>query len=150
MLLNGAVVHWYSKHQNTVESSTFGFEFAALNIAMEVNSAMCCKLHMMGVPITGPSYILDDNQGVVWNVTNPVSQLTKHIAYHKCCEEVAAGAALLAFKPGKENCSNGLTKILAGQAFQKFFQQSCIMLVTPFWLHNPSSTGMGDSKLFYV
>jgi len=123
MFLNGAAVCWYSKHQNTVKSSTFGSEFVAMKIAMEMNSVMHYKLHMMGVPITGPSYILSDNQGVVRNVTNPVLQLTKHhnaIAYHKCHEEVAAGAALLAFEPGKENCSDRLTKILVGQAFQKF------------------------------
>jgi len=104
MFLNRAVVCWYSKHQNTVKSSTFGLEFVAMKIAMEMNSAMCYKLCMMGVPITSPSYILGDNQGVVQNVTNPVSQLTKHhnaITYHKCHEEVAAGAALLAFEPRK-------------------------------------------------
>jgi len=123
MFLNGAAVRWYSKRQNTVESSTFGSEFVAMKIAMEMNSAMRYKLRMMGVPITGPSYVLGDNQGVVRNVTNPVSQLTKRhnaIAYHKCREEVAAGAALLAFEPGKENCSDGLTKILVGQPFRKF------------------------------
>jgi len=71
-----------------------------MKITMEMNSTMCYKLHMMGVPITGPSYILGDNQCVVWNGTNPVLQLTKHhnaIAYHKCHKEVAASAALLAF-----------------------------------------------------
>jgi len=78
---------------------------------------------MMGVPITGPSYILGDNQGEVWNMVNPVLQLTKchnAIAYHTCHKEVAASAALLAFKPGKENCSERLVKTLVCQAFQKF------------------------------
>ncbi len=54
-----------------------------------------------------------------------MSQLTKRhnvIAYHKCREEVAAGAACLAYEPGKENCSDGLTKILIGQNFQKFLE----------------------------
>ncbi len=32
MFLNGAAVKWYSKRQNTVESSTFGSEFVALKI----------------------------------------------------------------------------------------------------------------------
>ncbi len=128
MFLNGAAVCWYSKCQNTVKLSTIGSEFIAMKIAMEMNSAMRYKLRMMGVPITGPSYILGDNQGVVRNVTNPVSQLTKHhnaIAYYKCRKEVAAGAALLAFEPGKENCSDRLTKILVGQPFQKFL---CLVL----------------------
>ncbi len=57
------------------------------------------------------------------DLTNQVSQLTKHhnvIAYHKCHKEVAASAALLAFEPGEENCSDGLTKVLVSQAFHKF------------------------------
>jgi len=125
VFLNGATVKWYSKWQNTVESSTFGSEFVALKIAMEMNCAICYKLWMMGVPIKGPSYVLGDNQGVIQNVMNPVLQLSKHhnsIAYHKCREEVAAGAALLAYEPGKENCSDGLTKILVGQNFRKFLE----------------------------
>jgi len=59
----------------------------------------------MGAPIEGPSYVLGDNQGVIWNVMNPVLQLTKWhnaIAYDKCREEVAAGAAHLAYESGKE------------------------------------------------
>ncbi len=92
---------------------------------MEMNCGIWYKLWMMGMPIKGPSYVLGDNQGIIQNVTNPVSQLAKRhnaIAYHKCREEVAAGAALLAFEPGKENCSDGLTKILIGQNFQKFLE----------------------------
>jgi len=118
-------VNWYSKWQNTVESSTFRSEFVALKITMEMNCGIWYKLWMMGMPIKGPSYVLGDNQGIIQNVTNPVSQLAKRhnaIAYHKCREEVAAGAALLAFEPGKENCSDGLTKILIGQNFQKFLE----------------------------
>ena len=123
VFLNGAAIKWYSKRQNTVESSTFGSEFVALKIAMEMNCAIRYKLRMMGVPVEGPSYVLGDNQSVITNVTNPVSQLSKRhnaIAYHKCREEVAAGAALLAFESGKENCSDGLTKILVGLNFRRF------------------------------
>ncbi len=96
-----------------------------LKIAMEMNCALCYKLWMMGVSIKGPSYVLGDNQDIIQNVTNPVLQLSKHhnaIAYHKCREEVAAGAAHLAYEPGKENCSDGLTKILVGQNFWKFLE----------------------------
>ena len=106
-----------------MESSTFGSEFVALKIAMEMNCAIRYKLRMMGVPVEGPSYVLGDNQSVITNVTNPVSQLSKRhnaIAYHKCREEVAARAALLAFESGKENCSDGLTKILVGLNFRRF------------------------------
>ncbi len=35
IFLNGAPIYWYSKKQNTVETSTFGSEFVALKIATE-------------------------------------------------------------------------------------------------------------------
>jgi len=123
--LNGAPVKWYSKRQNTVESSTFGSEFVSLKIAMEMNSAIRYKLRMMGVPIDGPTNMFGDNKSVVRNVVDPISTLTKRhnaIAYHKCREEVAAGAARLTHEPGKENCSDGLTKILVGKNFHKFYR----------------------------
>ena len=42
--LNGAPIKWYSKRQNTIESSTFGSEFVALKIATEINDGLRCKL----------------------------------------------------------------------------------------------------------
>ena len=36
---NSAPLVWYSKRQNTVESSIFGVEFAALRIAIEMISS---------------------------------------------------------------------------------------------------------------
>jgi hypothetical protein len=42
--LFGAPVVWYSKRQNTVESSTFGSEFVALRIATEKVEALIIKL----------------------------------------------------------------------------------------------------------
>jgi len=128
--LNGAPVMWHSKHQNTVESSTFGSEFVSLKIAMEMNSAMQYKLWMMGVPINGPTNMFGNNKSVVRNVIDPVSMLIKchnAIAYHKCHEEVAAGATQLTHEPGKENCSDSLTKILVGKNFHKFY---CDMMYT--------------------
>jgi hypothetical protein len=35
--VNNALIHWYSKRQNTVESSSFGSEFVALRIATATN-----------------------------------------------------------------------------------------------------------------
>jgi hypothetical protein len=52
-----ALVGWYSKRQNTVETSTFGSEFVALRIAMEQVEALRYKLRMFGVPINGPGDI---------------------------------------------------------------------------------------------
>ncbi len=79
---------------------------------------------MMGVLIAGPTNMFGDNKSVVCNVMDPVLTLNKRhnaIAYHKRHEEVAAGAANLAHEPGKENCSDGLTKILVGKGFYQFY-----------------------------
>jgi hypothetical protein len=123
IFLNGAPIRWYSKRQNTIESSTFGSEFVAMKIAMELNAALWYKLRMMGVPIDGASNTFGDNASVIKNVTLPESTLHKRhnsIAYHKCREECAGGAARVAHESGKENCSDGLTKCLAGPAFHAF------------------------------
>jgi len=123
--VKGAPIKWYSKQQNTIESSTFGSKFVSLKIAMEMNAAICYKLRMMGIPIDGPTNMFGDNKSVIHNVTDPISMLNKRhnaIAYHKCCKEVAAGAARLTHESGMENCRDGLTKILVGTSFYKFYQ----------------------------
>jgi hypothetical protein len=84
---------WYSKRQNTIETSTFGSEFVALQIAVEMKEALWYKLRMMGVPIGGPTNGFCDNKSVVTNSVIPQSTLSKNhnsIAYHKVRESVAA------------------------------------------------------------
>jgi hypothetical protein len=54
-------VIWYSKRQNTVESSSFGSEFIALRIAKELIVALRYKLRMFGVPVHGPANVFCDN-----------------------------------------------------------------------------------------
>jgi hypothetical protein len=113
--VNSTPIHWYSKRQNTIESSTFGSEFVALKIAAEMNDALRYKLRMFGVPVEGPTNVFCDNQSVVTNVTNPESTLKKRhnsIAYHKVRECVAAEAMRVRHENGVDNCSDVLTKFL--------------------------------------
>jgi len=117
----GTPILWYSKRQNTIETSTFGSEFVALKIATEMVEGFRYRLRMMGVPIAGQVNTFCDNDSVVKNVTNPASTLTKKhnaIAYHKVRESVAAGMQRIAFEPGKYNMSDLLTKILIGPLFK--------------------------------
>lgn len=91
--LNSAPIVWYTKKQNTVETSSFGSEFVALKIATEMLRGLRYKLRMMGIPICGPSYIHCDNNSVVINSSSPASTLKKKsnsIAYHCVRESVAA------------------------------------------------------------
>jgi hypothetical protein len=54
-VINRAPIIWYSKCQNTVETSTFGSEFVALHIAVELIESLWYKLLMFGIPIDGPT-----------------------------------------------------------------------------------------------
>ena len=56
-----------SKKQATIESSVFGTEFVALKQGMETLQGLCYKLWMMGVEISGPSYIYGDNMSIIHN-----------------------------------------------------------------------------------
>jgi hypothetical protein len=93
LFINNTPVKWYSKRQNTIETSTYGAELVALRIAVEAIRDFRYKIRMMGIPLLGPSQVLCDNNSVVLNTTLPSSTLkTKHnaIAYHRVREAVAA------------------------------------------------------------
>jgi hypothetical protein len=70
-------IDWFSKKQNTIESSNFGSEFVALKTAMEKLRGMRYKLRMMGFLIEGPTYPFGDNMSVVKNTSAPESVLRK-------------------------------------------------------------------------
>eukprot|EP00978_Attheya_sp_CCMP212_P012593 scaffold31500_cov55-Attheya_sp.AAC.2 len=65
--LNRAPISWFSKKQNTVESSTFGSEFVAMKTAAEQIMALRYKLRMFGIPIDGPDNVFCDNEAVFMN-----------------------------------------------------------------------------------
>ena len=77
IFLNNAPVIWFSKKQNTVESSSLGSDFVALRIARDLIMGLRYKLRMFGVPIVGPALVLCDNQGVVKNTSLPDPVLSK-------------------------------------------------------------------------
>jgi hypothetical protein len=76
--LQNTPIVWHSRHQNTVETSTFGSEFVALRCARDLIVALRYKLRMFGVPMEGPTKVLCDNQGVVKNASIPESVLSKN------------------------------------------------------------------------
>ena len=76
IFVNRALILWFSKRQNTVESSTFGSEFVAMRIAIEMIEGLRYKLRMMGVAIDGPSNVFCDNNTVVINSSCPESVLS--------------------------------------------------------------------------
>ena len=115
IMINMAPVIWYSKRQNTVETSTFGSEFIALRIATEMVDSLRYKLRMFGVPIEGPARVFCDNESVVKSSSIPESRLKKKhcsIAYHRVRESVAAGALLIYYERSESNLADLLTKSL--------------------------------------
>jgi hypothetical protein len=108
---------WYSKRQNTVESSTFGSEFIAMKTAVDQMEALRYKLRMKGVPISGPASIYCDNVPVFKNCAFPESTIKKHhnaIAYHRTREAQASKMVRVAWESGDTNRSDILTKLVRG------------------------------------
>ena len=117
IFVDRAPILWFSKRQNTVESSTFGSKFVAMRIAIELIEGLQYKIRMMGIPLDGPCNVFCDNNAVVLNSTNPESVLKKKhaaINYHRTREAIAAGTIRVAKEDTATNIAYLLTKCLPG------------------------------------
>ena len=126
IFVQNAPIHWFSKKQNTVESSTFGSEFVALRIARDMIVALRYKLRMFGVPIAGPASVFCDNQGVVKNASLPDSVLNKKhnaINYHAVREAAAAGIIRVGKEDTETNLADAFTKTLTQQRRYDLFSR---------------------------
>ena len=115
--LNLSPIDWVSKKQLTVETSVFGAEFVALKHCNERLRALRYKLRMMGIPISGPSFIHGDNMSVICNTQTPESMLKKKshsICYHAIRESVTMGECLTAHIPTLKNPADICTKVMPG------------------------------------
>ena len=126
--LNNAPIDWFSKRQNTVESSTFGSEFVAMRIAIEKIRALRYKLRMFGIPIDGPTNVLGDNESVVNAASRVEVRLNKKhnaICYHAVREACAAGWIRVGWEPTETNIADLFTKMLPvekrGQLLRSIF-----------------------------
>ena len=115
IFLNKAPIHWLSKKQPAVETSTFGAEFCAMKVGVEMVEALRYKLRMFGVPIQGPANVFCDNQAVYQNTAIPESTLRKKhhsIAYHLCREAVASKTIRVAKQGTTKNLADLFTKLM--------------------------------------
>ena len=117
VFLNRAPILWYSKRQNTVETSTFSAEFIALKVCLEAVEHLRFKLRCFGIPMPQgkPANVFCDNESVVKNTTNVESTLNKKhssVAYHHCRWSVAAGVISLAHISTHSNLADCFTKRL--------------------------------------
>ena len=119
LFLNRAPIVWYSKRQQTVETSAFSAEFIALKACLEAIEHLRFKLRCIGVPMPQgePTHAFCDNESVVKNkTTNVESTLNKKhssMAYHHHCRwSVAAGVITLAHIRTYDNIADCFTKRL--------------------------------------
>ena len=118
-----SLVDYLSKKQSKIETAVFGAEFVVLNHVMEALRVICYKLRIMGVPLSGFSYVYGDNMSVIHDTQRPESTIlrkSKYIFYRAVRENVAIGETNTAHISTHDNGSDLLTKVLYGAKRKKF------------------------------
>jgi hypothetical protein len=119
---NLAPIIWLSKQQATIETSVFGAEFVAMKHRIKMLRGLRYKIRMMGIPLSGPTYIYGNNRSQVINSSRPEWNLKKKcnsICYHAIRESVAMGETLLTYIRTGENLADLLTKTTSGTKRRK-------------------------------
>ncbi len=122
ILCNLAPIIWLSKQQETIENSVFGAEFVVMKHGIKMLMGLKFKIHMMGIPLSGPTYIYGNNKSQATNSSRPESTLEKNcnsICYYAIRELVAMGEALVTHIRTGENLADFLTKITRGAKRRK-------------------------------
>ena len=125
--LKFSLVYWYSRKQNSVEYSSSGPEFIAMNQCCEYLCGIRYKLRMMGIPCVGPAYILGENQYVLANTSIPDSKIKKNnqsISYHFIREEAARDEWMTLYVNTHNIEADLLTKLLTSGYKKKVFLRS--------------------------
>jgi hypothetical protein len=100
-----------------VESSVFGAEFVAMKNGIETCCGLRYKLRMMGVTLSGPTYVYGENMYVVHNTHRPESVLKNNsnsICYHLVRETAAMGESIIGHVPSVENPADIFTNVVPG------------------------------------
>ena len=111
--LNQTPIDWFSKKQETVETATYGSEFAAARSAVQQIAALRLALQYLGVPLRESSYLFGDNESVVKSGSIPHSRLSKRhhaLAYHYTREAVASKMVAFHHISGDANVADILSK----------------------------------------
>jgi hypothetical protein len=66
--MNKMPIHWYSKKQATVETTTYGSKFIAACTCIDQVVDLRLTLHYLSVPIRNVSYIFSNNKTIVQSV----------------------------------------------------------------------------------
>ena len=71
--VSNSLIVWYSKSQNTVESSSFSLYFVAFMIVIDIIEALWYKLRFLGVTVDGSADIFCEKKLDVKNSIIPTS-----------------------------------------------------------------------------
>jgi hypothetical protein len=115
--LNMAPIVWHFKRHPTVESSVFGVEFFSIKNGIETCRGLRYKLRMMGVALSGPTFVYGENMSVVHNTQRPEAVLkkkSKSILYHAVHESSAMGESIIGHVPSVDNPADICTKVVPG------------------------------------
>jgi hypothetical protein len=100
-----------------VESSVFGAECVAMKNGIETFFSLRYKLRMIGVNLSGPTYVYGDNMSVVHNTQRPESVLKKKsnvICYHAVRKSATMGESIIGHVPSVDNPAEICTRVVTG------------------------------------
>ena len=89
-----------------------------MKVRVETLHTIQYQLRMMGIPISGASYVYGDDMLVIHNTSKPESTLKKKCnatAYHAINKAVAMGESLTWHLRSENNPADVLTKVVTGQ-----------------------------------
>ena len=121
--LGQSTISWCSKRQQTVAKSSTEAEYVALSIATQEVIWLRRLLSDLGVDISTPTEMMEDNRGAIDLSKNPKDHgRTKHIdvSYHFARERVATKEIKINYVPSSENLADVMTKPLPRVPFEKF------------------------------
>ena len=121
VLVGSTPVHWISRRQGCIATSTYSSEFMAMRAAVEEAISIRYMLRCLGVPVTLPTNMYGDNRGSILSSSLEDAECKKkHVAvsYHFVREAVAAGICLMHWIRSEHNFADIMTKSLGNIAFR--------------------------------
>ena len=89
--MNMSLINWYSKRQSIIKRSMFGTVSVPMKVVVEMLHVIRYMLRMIGIPISGPTYVYGNNMPVIHNALKQESKLKKKcnkITFHTICKSV--------------------------------------------------------------
>ena len=95
--MNMSLISWYLKQPSNIETSVFSTEFVAMKVGVETLRTIWYQLKMMGILISGASYVYGDNISVTMTPQTQSKHLRRsvmHLDYHAVYKSMAMGESL--------------------------------------------------------